>query len=245
MYYPEAAQENTGKFTKKLSKFIETTQETTNSLGSDTIFMRISLSGGNPVKYTDPDGLELDITGSEEDVKIFLEYLHNKTGYKISVDENGKASIDGRRERDIGNSKLARAVKESINMKEKIELTIVNEAKDVLIDSFMDTGKANVDIGDIKSMDSATSDTRLATAILMHVFSEQIYSVKKSSDFIKAHAYATRKEASILGAYDKDTREILRDYTPGGTWHLPYFNRKGKLITSFDFSFNNNYTPGR
>jgi hypothetical protein len=45
--------QNKGPSSAKVSIF---TQKTANSLGSDTIFIRISLSAGNPIKYTDPDG---------------------------------------------------------------------------------------------------------------------------------------------------------------------------------------------
>jgi hypothetical protein len=66
-------------------KISERTKKTTNSLGSDTIFIRISLPIGNPIKYTDPDGNasgtidENKISGSQTITKAVINNLGFKT----------------------------------------------------------------------------------------------------------------------------------------------------------------------
>jgi filamentous hemagglutinin len=73
------------------SKIVTITLKTTNSLGSDTIFMRISLSGENPIKYTDPDGntTEIDeLTGAvknvlDDDSTVVIAYPYSKNGERL------------------------------------------------------------------------------------------------------------------------------------------------------------------
>jgi hypothetical protein len=71
----------------ELEQHTDSTQKTINSLGSDTIFMRISPSAGDPIKYTAPDGRRFDTAGLNDEQKIrFNEALNKITENNTSKD---------------------------------------------------------------------------------------------------------------------------------------------------------------
>jgi RHS repeat-associated protein len=176
----------------------------------------------NPLKFIDPDGRKLRLTG--DSANDFLAYLEQKTGLDLEIDKKGNVTIvKGSSRNEKGTSKeLAELVGKVIGDKGTASF---NVSKDLGDDILVDDGGAaieakrktvNVDMGDIKSIEKQAPD--LAGTLVGHFLAEGLEIGKGNFNFIddvqmlpNGKSQLVKKGAHTIGL-EADSK-ILSGYT--------------------------------
>jgi len=153
---------------------------------------------GNPVRFIDPDGMRLTLTGTEEDVNSTVEEHNTNMGgfYKASVDENGEVSLNplpNTGSMSEGQINYYKALSTVVNDPAMTTINVVNRSSDVLIGN---VNTATIDIGDIKALNGRIASSAGA---LIHETLEQYNVQAKVVGNNTAHVRATRTENSVTG----------------------------------------------
>ena len=200
----------------------------------------------NPIKFRDPTGNDLGLTGDGAD--DFLEFLKKKSGYELIRDtKTGKVTIaKGSTRNENGTSKsFAKLLKMVIDGSPKLSYetvkaeasgtTLFDNADKNVVDSKNKSLTGFVDFGDIKDADSQSPE--LATAVVSHFLFEGIRlaegapfvgDASKSFSSLEAgaHLNALVYEAKIMSEFTgKDEKLSERrdiDYSKNGTINFIY-----------------------
>jgi hypothetical protein len=155
----------------------------------------------NPLKFTDPTGRVLAISG--ESSADFIEYLKKKSGLSLVADDEGHLQIEGKRDKKKTSGKLAEAIKSAIDAKEEVGIKVEAEPSETLFDN-QDT--RTVSMSNVKQMDSLAPE--LGVALTGHVLAEYT-SLAKGNDFeTVAHPAGLIRECQILS----ESRGIAEQY---------------------------------
>jgi len=158
----------------------------------------------NPLKFIDPNGKTLTLTGTDADALV--EELEKKTGYQLSRDsKTGRVTIDkGSKRNKRGTSKdLAKLLKQIINDKKTdVAIDVGQNQPGVFYDSF---ATRELDIADHKALDAKAPE--FAADSLGHVLKEYYTANKKyagqpdSVAFPPSHDEALKFESKVLSNF--------------------------------------------
>jgi len=214
--------------------------------GMGGVFNSVNLNayhyaGNNPVKYIDPDGRTYKVKGSSGDIKEFTDQIYKSTGYKVQVNTSGELKIIGTRNTSIGSKEVASEFKKGHDLKQTINIELVNDNPYKFIDQFKGCGDVIIDIKDLKN--AFDKNEKFGAAQIMHVISEQIYSVTKvgtlsfKDAFTKSHDHAIKMENSVMGAFSQDYKVIpIKDAT-SYIFHVDYKNGKGSVFETYEIPY--------
>jgi len=185
----------------------------------------------NPVKFVDPDGRVIKVTGSKNDIKTFINLAYKATGIKL---ENKKGTLVqvGKRNTKVGSKLASEVLTLATQSKDEINLKIVKDDPNVLIDSF---ASKKVDVGDLSAFFKKSN--RFGAGALSHVINEQAYSIVKGTGYGPAHKNAVDIENQIMGA---SKREVSGS---GSTLNVKFFDSSGKEKHKYTFTRDSNNTP--
>ena len=176
----------------------------------------------NPLRFTDPTGMVLVLTGDSEAVDKTVQ-LYNKMvgdGATICINDDGSIQVSRTGEASTtAENRVIDMLSSAINDEQTTTINIVNNSAEILIG---DALKQTIDIGDMLALgdDSPTS----ASAALLHETNEQILVQSKGVDLLKAHYSSIMMETKYTG------------YAPFSTEHIDY---------SATFSGSSNNVPGQ
>jgi RHS repeat-associated protein len=201
----------------------------------------------NPLKFVDSDGKRLRLTG--EEASSLLEYLSQKSGLNLVMDKKGYVTVAKNSSRDENNTskELADLLNYVIGQRATASFNVAKDLGDgILVD---DGGDAidekrktiNVDMGDIRSIDSQHSD--FATTLVSHFLAEGLEIGKGNFNFIDdvqmlpngrtrinrkgAHTIGIEEELKVLSGFTgvsetKRDEAINRDPNKGNVYQFIY-----------------------
>jgi RHS repeat-associated protein len=140
-------------------------------------------AGNNPVRYIDPDGRELEITGTERNISDLIRQFENASGLKLDIAE-GKVRIT---DNEKATGEVASLLRQAIEHNKTITLNAVSDRGGIFFDVFDDIGKATIDVSDFDIANDAYPGKSVGDSLLAHVLGEQIYSVTNNADYITSH----------------------------------------------------------
>jgi len=164
---------------------------------------------GNPVKFIDPDGMRLTLTGTEEDVNSTVEEHNTNMGgfYKASVDENGEVSLNplpNTGSMSEGQINYYKALSTVVNDPAMTTINVVNNTNVEI----GDIGTATIDIGDIKALNGKMATSAGA---LIHETWEQYQVQVKNKRPKMAHISAIGTENVVVGYRPNFDRTLDRN----------------------------------
>lgn len=162
--------------------------------------------GNNPILYTDPDGRDLIIRGSNSLQDNYARLLSKTTGYNISIDhKSGKLSVGDAIGGAANTSKVLASLVTDVSTSEKVySYDLVGEKGDndaVWIDNY-ELGQ--VDVADLNKM-GTDGDNALLAGALGHFIAEVAGTDNyadvgsRKGKFEKAHDIGLAKEGEIVG----------------------------------------------
>ena len=105
-----------------------------------------------------------------------------------------------------------------------------------LIDKWVVTGHALVDIGDLTSSQKSAGVIFSAGAFI-HILSEQIFATKNNAGYVKSHAHAE----SVVNALRGAARRTFM--VTGNNITFDFWDKGGRKVASFSFKLDKNLTP--
>jgi RHS repeat-associated protein len=207
--------------TKKVVRFLHQNDTTFNN-GSPSRWLSIdplaskypSISpyafvANNPIIYVDPNGAEIVLAGSAQDVGATVLRMQNAVGASYSVSQNSNGSVIMTPNAGF-NGEVSAQQQSAINTflpitsleTGKVSMSVVNNSNLVDVGSF-ETGQ--IDIGDINQYDNITNTSGEPTVYsgtgkLIHEMSEQFQKQVVGADMFDAHNTGIRDENSYNGS---------------------------------------------
>ena len=176
----------------------------------------------NPLRFTDPTGMVLVLTGDGEAVDNTIQ-LYNKMvgdGAKVYINDDGNIQISRTEKTSTeAENSVIDLLSSVINDKQTTTINIVDNSAEILIG---DASKKTIDIGDIQAL--GDNGPTSSSAALLHETNEQFLVQAKGVELFKAHNSSIRMEAKYTG------------YAPFSTAHTDY---------SATFSGSSNNVPGQ
>jgi len=142
----------------------------------------------NPIIYTDPNGMDIEVNGSTADIVSFIYYLSTVTNYNLSY-KDGKVSIASEKSDDEkpknGSAKLNKLVYDLIDgdMKDnEVSFNLISKgnpkkngfkSEDVFFDDF---ATAVFDVSDLRDLEKNPDKDVLLASTFAHVLKERSYS---------------------------------------------------------------------
>ena len=195
--------------------------------------------GNDPVNARDPSGEEIVMFGGiPADRAAFVGFVRQVTGIRLNVAANGTLSA-ARLPRRM--SLAATTFNDALNASERIIVRPVRASR-FIYDSFSTN---MVDMEDLEA--AAARSRRLGGAILGHIITERLDSLRSGSLYPIAHMMATARETQIMGAMHRDEDPSI--YGPTGTptagdpYILRYRDIGNNIVSQFNFTFDNFLTP--
>ncbi|MBK7706132.1 MAG: hypothetical protein IPJ30_10205 [Acidobacteria bacterium] len=128
----------------------------------------------NPMKYMDPDGRKMRLTGTKDEIEAARIYLQNTSGLQLEVDKKGNVKVVGTVESKTASKDFATELKTILDDKKTATFNVVSEVEAILVD---DGGAAsdenrnpNIDINDINQI--AKEAPELGAALTIHALRE-------------------------------------------------------------------------
>jgi RHS repeat-associated protein len=138
------------------------------------VMNRYSYAINNPLKYIDPDGRKIRLTGTSAEVVYMKTYLENISGYKLDVDKKGNVKIVGTIESKTVSKDFAIELKAILDDKKKATFNMVSEVESILVDDGEEASNGNrdmnIDVNDIRQLDKEAPE--LGAALTIHALRE-------------------------------------------------------------------------
>lgn len=182
----------------------------------------------NPLKYMDPDGRKIRLTGTAAEIEEARLYLQNTSGFKLEVDKKGNVKVVGTIESKTASKDFATELKTILDDKKTATFNVVSEVESILVDdggTASDEGRnPNVDINDIKQINKDAPE--LGAALTIHALREGLelargnkYNAviqmlpngKLREESPSAHDIALRAENRVMSGISGTTQERGRD----------------------------------
>lgn len=155
----------------------------------------------NPIRFIDPNGKEVDVSGSDKDVEAFLKMLNKVSGNIYEV-KDGKLALVKESKANKKTATIRKTIGDAISSKDVIDVGLMRGKDDVYIDSWE---TAEVDMDDLENLDNKD----LQAGAIGHFLNER-GSVKEEGGyankanrtkdiFNKYHPGALDVEAKIVG----------------------------------------------
>jgi RHS repeat-associated protein len=200
-----------GRFTSPDPLYLEL-----NRLGDPQQFNLYSYARNSPLKFIDPTGLDIEVTGTEQDA--YLKRLQQNLSFKVQrnttsnkvqiIDANGSV-LDQTALKALGKT-LKSGEKELFNAitDTKNHVTIDTVRRDANVDfgRFDGKGKNTIDAADLDLLDAPKNAGGLSSAQVVGHETLEAYAAAKSgaTDPANPHSYANRYFGG-LGAIDQST----------------------------------------
>jgi RHS repeat-associated protein len=128
----------------------------------------------NPLKYMDPDGRKIRLTGTAEEIEEARIYLQNTSGFKLEVDKKGNVTVVGTIESKTALKDFATELKTILDDKKTATYNIVSEVEGIIVDDGFDASDKNrpqnIDINDIRQIGKDAPE--LGAALTIHALRE-------------------------------------------------------------------------
>lgn len=195
----------------------------------------------NPIKYIDPNGMEIGLAGEQEALDAYLRMLYTHTGNNYAIN-NGKLTFVGTDKNFKGTKSktLADIITKGINSKDMYSLTLVGAKGDdnaVFVDSYQ---QGKIDVTDLAKMGEASSS--LQAAAIGHFLNE----IQEVPGYATADAAA--REAAFnsahnpsLGMEGKIYGELIGDPSITSRMTIPEPPSGGFQNTIFSYNATNQF----
>lgn len=183
----------------------------------------------NPLKFTDPTGEDLYITGDYAD--LLVADLERFSGFKLQRDsKTGKITIESKHKRSGKGTSyaLARALGTAIgNEKVSVSIQTVSESKDnveVLEDRYVDS-KLDIDDYNVYRQEAPEAAAGFLTHVVTEYYEAQLLPVPLSREaiFMQAHEYALETESDTIGDLNGWWQAPRKNQTTSGSFTSPPF----------------------
>ncbi|HQU81826.1 MAG TPA: RHS repeat-associated core domain-containing protein [Pyrinomonadaceae bacterium] len=138
------------------------------------VMNRYAYTINNPLKYIDPDGRKIKLTGSAKEIADMKTYLEKTSGFKLEVDKKGNVKIVGTIESASASKDFASELKTILDDKKTATYNVVSEVESVIVDdgeaASDENRNQNVDVNDIKQIDKSAPE--LAASLTIHALRE-------------------------------------------------------------------------
>jgi RHS repeat-associated protein len=162
--------------------------------GEPQSWNRYAYVQNNPLKYIDPTGRTLILTGPDaQNLLLELEFL---TGLELEWDAKNPSKVvitkGSKRDTTKGSARLAQLVRELIGAHEEIKLDVGSDLEMVFVDAVV--GK--LDWADYKALKAAAPE--LATTLMGHVLKEQQHKARTPHDPLTGHDPGREFEVKVM-----------------------------------------------
>ena len=138
------------------------------------VMNRYSYTINNPLKYMDPDGRKIRLTGSAAEIEEARNYLQNTSGFKLEVDKKGNVKVVGTIASKTASKDFASELKTILDDKKTATFNVVSEVEALLVDdgnaASDENRPQNIDINDIKQI--AKDAPELGASLTIHALRE-------------------------------------------------------------------------
>ena len=206
-YYSSAQ----GRFTSADPLFLELRR-----LGDPQQLNLYAYTRGNPLKFIDPLGLDITVTGSEQEeyrkrlqANLSFQVSLNKQNKVVIVDANGK-ELDKKALKALektlkgGEKELFKAI---TNTKNHVTIDTVRRDANVDFGRFDGGGKNTVDIADLELLDAPKNAGGLSSAQVVGHETLEAYASSKGKNIADSHNFANTFFGG-LGAPDPTTLQV-------------------------------------
>lgn len=192
------------------------------------VMNRYSYTINNPLKYMDPDGRKVRLTGTAAEIEEARLYLQNTSGFKLEVDKKGNVKAVGTIESKTASKDFASELKTILDDKKTATYNIVSEVESILVDdgeaASNENRPQNIDVNDIKQI--AKNAPELGAALTIHALREGLELAKGNEynavvqmlpngklreESPSAHDIALQAENRVMSGISGTTQERGRD----------------------------------
>ena len=126
----------------------------------------------NPLIATDPNGLELDVTGDEQ--AAYIASLERDTRLKLKVNKQGVVSIVSKPKKLSKDAQKIVGIIESKEAGDRVHIEATKDRADVLGGQFWGSGEQTIDFGDLRTEEKAGPGGFTVDSSVMHETIEAI-----------------------------------------------------------------------